>query len=244
VTPEESIAWKPTLPGGSTDTLPAMRDILLPLVPSGGTYLEVGSFFGRSLTFVGQERPDLRLISSDQWENEWQDAGETLPVGPDRERRDRYGGTYEAFLATLQEHAPELFAGMKTLDIGTVMSPDDVLFKLTMPPVSRLTVLRGPSQRMLRLIPDASVDLCFLDGDHTRSGLLADIEEAKRITKPGGCISGHDFTQVSWGGDVQAAVRDAFLFKVGARGYLLAPWPVERMGWERGHSSVWFVTKW
>lgn len=64
MTPEESIAWHPDHPGGSTDILPAMRDIFLPRIPHGGTYLEVGSFFGRSLSFVGLERPDLKLVAA------------------------------------------------------------------------------------------------------------------------------------------------------------------------------------
>jgi len=216
-----------------------MRDLLLPLVPQGGTYLEVGSFFGRSLSFVGLERADLRLISVDQWLNEWDDAGERLPVGPDRELRDKHGGMFEAFWAMLMAHAPEILAGgYSIVHEAATLEPDFVLEP------SPFKILRGGSREMLKLVPDASVDLTFLDGDHTYDGLLADIEEARRITKPSGVIAGHDFTQVSWGGDVQRAVRDAFLFKVGARGYLLAPWPVEREGWENGHSSVWYVTKW
>ena len=215
MTPEESTAWHKGHPGGSFDILPSLRDLLLPRVPSGGTYLEVGTFFGRSLSFVGAERPDLHLVAIDQWLDEWDDAGERLPVGPDRERRDKYGGMFKAFVGTMQEHAPDV--------------------------LSRATVLRGRSIEILRTLAAASADLVFLDGDHTYDGLKADIEEGLRIVRPGGILAGHDFTRVSWGGDVQRAVRDMLLFRVGGKGYELAPWPVEREGWESGSCSVWYA---
>jgi Methyltransferase domain len=238
MTPEESIAWKPTFPGGSTDILVAMRDILLPRVPSGGVYVEVGCMWGRSLSFVGLERPDLKLVAVDPWDNEWDDAGERLPVGPDRERRDKYGGMYEGFLATMTEHAPTLVADMLAYDLRSI---DSSVAPMAQPLPTRLTVLRGKSKGALTAIPDHSVDLAFLDGDHTYDGLKADIEEGLRIVRPGGVLAGHDFTQVSWGGAVQAAVRDMLLFRVRAKGFDLAPWPAEREGWEHGYSSVWIA---
>lgn len=225
MTPEESIAWNPSHPGGSTDILPFFRDVLLPRIPHGGTYLEVGVFFGRSLAFVGKERPDLRLIACDQWLDEWEDAGEKLPVGPDRERRDLYGGMYNAFRVIMMEHAPEVMTGAKR-------------------PGGAVRILRGNSAQKLGELPDASVDAAFLDGDHTHVGLLADIHHAKRIVKPGGIIAGHDFHDPKWGSDVTRAVRDEFLFKVGAKGYELAPWPVDREGWSPGYSSCWYVKRW
>ena len=47
MSPEESIAWHAAHPGGSTDILPWLADIALPRTPHLGTYLEIGSFFGR-----------------------------------------------------------------------------------------------------------------------------------------------------------------------------------------------------
>lgn len=205
MTPEESIAWKPEWPGGSTDILP-FYDTLCP--PIGGVVVEIGCFFGRSIGFLALRRPDCHLIAIDMWQNEWDDAGERLPVGPDRERRDKYGGMFEAFRATLQEHAPGVF--------------------------ERLDIRRGRSDERLPEIPDASVDVCFIDGDHTRSGVRYDIQQAKRIVRPGGIIAGHDFHVQHWGGPVTLGVQDEF-----GDDYRLMPWPLEREGWEPGRSSVW-----
>jgi SAM-dependent methyltransferase len=206
MTPEESIAWKPEWPGGSTDILP-FYDTLCP--PMGGTVVEIGCFFGRSIGFLALRRPDLVLLCVDPWDDEWVDAGEQLPVGPDRERRDKYGGMFAAFKATLEEHAPGVF--------------------------ERLDIRRGYSKDRLAEISDASVDVCFIDGDHTTEGVRCDIQHAKRIVKPGGIIAGHDYHVQRWGGPVTLGVQAEF-----GDHYQLAPWPYDREGWEPGHSSVWY----
>ena len=245
LTGEEAQAWHPTHPGGSLDSIPWFCEHALAKIPEGGVYLEVGVFFGRLLSFVGLMRPDIRLIAVDQWVDEWDDAGERLPVGPDRELRDKHGGMFNAFLAMLKQHAPEILDDMAVVDdLPEDVDASGAEFDARGTP--RLTVVRAPSQRAFRIFPDAAtavrdIDFVFLDGDHTYSGLMADIEEGQRIVKPGGILAGHDFTCVAWGGDVQRAVRDALLFKVGGKGYDLAPWPVEREGWENGSSSVWIA---
>ena len=114
----------------------------------------------------------------------------------------------------LEEHAPGLYA--------------------------RLHHIREPSATGLAQLAAASVDACFLDGDHTVPGLLADISHAKRITKPGGIIAGHDCHIAAWGSEVTRAVRLAF----GVGGFELAPWPYPREGWEPGCSSVWYAEQW
>ena len=152
MTPEDSIAWHPSHPGGSTDILPWLFDLALPLIPDGGTYVEIGTFFGRSLSFVGLSRPDMSLVAVDPWTNEWEDAGEHLPVGQCRELRDKYGGMFEAFRAMLEQHAPGVF--------------------------ERTLIIRAPSADGLKEIDDETVDLCFIDGDHTKEGVESDIRQA------------------------------------------------------------------
>ena len=208
MTPEESIAWHPGHPGGSTDILP-WQESIADEIPMGGTYVEIGCFFGRSISYIGLRRPDLHLVCVDPWTNEWDDAGERLPVGPDRDRRDQYGGMFEAFRATLTEHAPGVF--------------------------ERLDIRRGRSDERLPELATASADVVFIDGDHTRAGVRFDIQEARRIVKPGGIIAGHDFHVQSWGGPVTLAVQDCF-----GQDYELAPWPYAREGWEPRCSSVWY----
>lgn len=178
MTPSESTAWHAAHPGGSYDLLPFLEDTL-PRVQLGGLYVEIGSFFGRSISFVGLSRPDLQLVAIDPWTNEWDDAGERLPVGPDRDLRDRFGGMFEAWCAMLDEHAP----GVR----------------------ERVRVLRMPSAEGMKEIWNASADLILVDGDHTKAGVVADITEAVRACKPGGIIAFHD---CGWRGPVWEAVTE------------------------------------
>ena len=208
MTPEDSIAWHPSHPGGSTDILPWLFDLALPLIPDGGTYVEIGTFFGRSLSFVGLSRPDMSLVAVDPWTNEWEDAGEHLPVGQYRELRDKYGGMFEAFRAMLEQHAPGVF--------------------------ERTLIIRAPSADGLKEIDDETVDLCFIDGDHTKEGVESDIRQACRIVKTGGIIGLHD---CGWRGPPWQAATEML-----PHGQL-APWPVEREGWEPGCSSVYWARR-
>ena len=164
MTPEESIAWHPTHPGGSTDILPFYAQVA-PTLPKGGTFVEIGSFFGPSLSFMGTLRPDLQLWAVDPWEDGFVDAGEVLPVGPDLELCREHGGLFPAFLATMQRHAPEVLA--------------------------RTRVVRAPSTIGMRVIDRA--DMVFIDGDHALGAVRKDITEAVRVVVPGGIIAGHDY---------------------------------------------------
>ena len=53
-------------------------------------------------------------------------------------------------------------------------------------------ILRGDSVEMSKHIPDNSLDLCFIDADHTYSGVKRDIEAYLPKVKNGGYICGHD----------------------------------------------------
>lgn len=68
--------------------------------------------------------------------------------------------------------------------------------------------LQGFSRRMVRALK-GSVDLVFIDGDHRQPAVEADIRTARRLLRPGGLLSGHDYGHRSWPG-VQAAVDAAF----------------------------------
>ena len=206
VTPAESAAWCPGHPGGSIDILPLYAE-LSPRIPMRGVFVEIGSFFGRSLAFMGHIRPDMILYAVDPWDEGFVDAGEVLPLGADAERCKRYGGLFAAFLGTMREFHPDVLA--------------------------RVRPIRAPSTRGLRCFDDASVDFCFIDGDHAHAAVVADCIEALRIVKPGGIIAGHD---MGWRGPVYQA------FFATVPGAQMASWPEEREGWEPGESScAWAV---
>jgi predicted O-methyltransferase YrrM len=57
-----------------------------------------------------------------------------------------------------------------------------------------------------KLIPDDSLDLVFLDADHSEAGVLADIDDYLPKIRKGGVICGHD---INWP-TVERAVRQRF----------------------------------
>lgn len=53
-------------------------------------------------------------------------------------------------------------------------------------------ILNGKSVEMARFIPDDSLDICFIDADHRRSGVIMDILAYLPKVKNGGILCGHD----------------------------------------------------
>jgi predicted O-methyltransferase YrrM len=52
--------------------------------------------------------------------------------------------------------------------------------------------MRGDSKYTLKIHKDESIDFAFLDGDHSREGVLADISVIWPKIKPGGRVAFHD----------------------------------------------------
>ena len=81
------------------------------------------------------------------------------------------------------------------------------------------------------LLPDESLDLVFIDGDHTYEGCKADISNYYAKVKPGGFIAGHDYEndEFKFGQMVKRAV-DEF---VESNGLVL----------DLGENMTWFARK-
>lgn len=62
-------------------------------------------------------------------------------------------------------------------------------------------IIRDLSDRALNGLPEASMDLIYIDADHTYEGARADIAAAMHAVKPGGWLGGHDLygDNVEWG---------------------------------------------
>lgn len=65
----------------------------------------------------------------------------------------------------------------------------------------------APSVKAAKLVPDGSCHMVFIDGDHSRAGVLADIEAWLPKIKPGSYICGHDWPTFP---GVHGAVCDVF----------------------------------
>jgi len=68
--------------------------------------------------------------------------------------------------------------------------------------------LIGKNEQFLNQFEDGSVDLVFIDADHTYAGAKADVENWLPKVKPGGVLCGHDYGRDEYG--VTQAVHEIF----------------------------------
>lgn len=69
---------------------------------------------------------------------------------------------------------------------------------VTAPFQDRRTIMRMDSKDAAQAIPDHSLDLAFIDADHSYEGCKSDLEAYWPKVKPGGIISGHDYANDDW----------------------------------------------
>ncbi len=62
----------------------------------------------------------------------------------------------------------------------------------------RRIVLRGKTTEMIDGIPDGSLDMAYIDGDHTLRGIAIDLIRTYPKVRPGGIIGGDDYTPTIW----------------------------------------------
>ncbi|HSB03203.1 MAG TPA: class I SAM-dependent methyltransferase [Anaerolineales bacterium] len=68
---------------------------------------------------------------------------------------------------------------------------------------AKIVVLRGRTKEVIDAIPDNSLDLAYIDGDHTLRGITIDLIKLLPKIKEGGLIGGDDFTNNPWQHDVR-----------------------------------------
>lgn len=73
----------------------------------------------------------------------------------------------------------------------------------------RAQIVRGFSLDVSKTVPDGSLDYCFIDGDHSYDGCMADIKAWRSKVRPGGWIGGHDYGNKRLPG-VKQAVDESF----------------------------------
>jgi Methyltransferase domain len=62
----------------------------------------------------------------------------------------------------------------------------------------RRVVLRGRTTEVIDHIPDAALDVAYIDGDHTLRGIAIDLMCTYPKVRPGGVLGGDDYTQTIW----------------------------------------------
>jgi predicted O-methyltransferase YrrM len=74
--------------------------------------------------------------------------------------------------------------------------------------VDRVRIVRADGVQAAGLFEDNSVDLCFIDSDHTAEGMRKHLAAWSPKIRSGGIIAGHDYSREDWPGVVEAV--DAF----------------------------------
>ncbi len=75
--------------------------------------------------------------------------------------------------------------------------------------LDKVTFLHGRSTEMARQVPDGSLDLLFIDADHSEQAVREDIAAWRPKVRRGGVIAGHDYGSRNHPG-VKVAVDEAF----------------------------------
>lgn len=68
---------------------------------------------------------------------------------------------------------------------------------------NKIVVLRGRTKDVVDEIPDNSLDLAYIDGDHTLRGITIDLIRLLPKLKDNGLIGGDDFTNTPWQHDIR-----------------------------------------
>lgn len=60
----------------------------------------------------------------------------------------------------------------------------------------KFSLIKGYSPKDLGILKDSTFDMVYIDGEHDSESARADIEISRRLVKPDGWITGHDFSLV------------------------------------------------
>lgn len=176
---------------------------ILRRLPKKAVLVEVGVFNGLMAEHLLRERPGLTWHGVDNW------------VPAERQPRAYAAtGDVHARLTAEQQLNNRLIAKARVRRFG-----------------ERAVVHHAHSLRAARLFEPGSVDAVYLDADHSRVAVEADIAAWWPVVRPGGWLGGHDYAhtdpQFSYG--VQDAV-DAWVARTG-------------LGLELDEGFCWFVGK-
>jgi hypothetical protein len=74
----------------------------------------------------------------------------------------------------------------------------DEAMEKTSPWAAKRVVLRGRTKKVIRRIPDGTLDFAYIDGDHTLRGITIDLVRTYAKVREGGWIGGDDFSPSIW----------------------------------------------
>lgn len=173
-------------------------------VPRGGTVVEIGSYKGRSLATVAEiiKVRKLSVVAVDPFLTFTQDESAEMQA------RRRLSQTLKRLGFRVKIAPKPTQTGFdKEVEASFWSMLDD--FGLT----DNVALLTMQSVKASRSFNTRSIDLVFIDGDHSYDGIVKDVYSWWPKLKKRGVIAGHDYTQA--GGtilmhEVRAALHDVF----------------------------------
>lgn len=140
-------------------------------------FVEVGSWFGKSCAYMAQQIRDRRRKVDFYAVDTWKGSA-----------------NQDELVAIVEERGGDLFP-----DWQMNMDRCNVL--------EYVTPIQLPSVEAAAKFPDGSIDFCFIDGDHGREAVKADIAAWLPKMKPNGVLAGHDYQMP----EVRQAVKESGL---------------------------------
>jgi predicted O-methyltransferase YrrM len=142
------------------------------LSADGDTLVEIGSAFGRSLSYLAQcareSKKSLHIVAIDPfmpnldvWGAEFADWAQIV------------GGPRAAFDLGISRHDPELWEEIND---------------------GRVRVIQDFNENVVSQFTDASCSFVFIDGDHRYDAVKRDCENWEPKVRDAGILAGHDFT--------------------------------------------------
>jgi hypothetical protein len=163
---------------------PELYKSMVEKFPSGSKFVEVGSWKGKSSSYLAVEIINSKKNITIDCVDLWIDCKDAWK-GIDENQRDKYLET---------KHLYELFI-KNTSSLSSVINP-----------------IRMDSINASKIYKDKTIDFIFIDANHDYNNVKKDIEAWLPKLKIGGIIAGHDYDNYWWP-NVVKAVNDFFIEK-------------------------------
>ncbi len=164
---------------------PRRYDEIIARLAPNGTLVEVGTWKGATALKVLQFRRDVNVVMVDPWLSGLIDPGLIVPAWLD-------SGSKMALADQSEVEAIHNSVVEKTRQFG-----------------ERARILRMESVEAAQQFAGGSLDMVFIDANHSLEAVRSDIAAWLGKVKPGGIIGGHDYNHPRYPGCKQA-VLEAF----------------------------------
>lgn len=151
------------------------------LIPKGSTIAEIGVFRGNFSAKLLEIVEPEKIYLVDPWENQ--------------EDPELEGSWYHADSAHDMNRIFERVSARFATELAA----------------KKMEMVRGTSADLAAALPDETLDLSYIDGDHRFEGVLQDMETLAQKTKIGGIIMLDDHNLGKWWGDGVIRAVNVFL---------------------------------